>query len=166
MVMDGAPAWFHPGRSGTLRLGPKTVLAAFGELHPAVLAHLDVKGPVVACEVYVAAAPLPRAKGKTRPALNVSDLPAVERDFAFIVDAAIAADQVVKAARGADKALIRRVEVFDVYAGAGVPEGRKSLALTVRLEPQERTMTEAEIEAAAAKVVAAVVKATGATLRG
>lgn len=166
MVMDGTPAWFHPGRSGTLRLGPKTVLAAFGELHPAVLAHLDVKGPVVACEVYVAAAPLPRAKGKTRPALNVSDLPAVERDFAFIVDAAIAADQVVKAARGADKALIRRVEVFDVYAGAGVPEGRKSLALTVRLEPQERTMTEAEIEAAAAKVVAAVVKATGATLRG
>ncbi len=167
MVMDGAPSWYHPGRSGTLRLGPKTILAAFGELHPAVLAALDVKGPAVACEVYLAAIPLPRAKAtKARPALVVNDLPAVERDFAFIADKAVTADQVVKAARGADKALVAKVTVFDLFEGASVGEGRKSLAITVRLEPKEQTLTDKDIEAVGQKIIAAVAKATGATLRG
>jgi phenylalanyl-tRNA synthetase beta chain len=166
-VMDGAPGWYHPGRSGTLRLGPKTILAAFGELHPAVLAAMDVKGPAVACEVFLAALPLPRAKAtKSRPALALNDLPAVERDFAFVLDRAIPADQVVRAARAADKVLIARVEAFDLFEGPSVGEGRKSLAIAVRLEPKERTLTDKDIEAVAQKIVAAVTKATGAVLRG
>ena len=166
-VMDGAPKWYHPGRSGTLRLGPKTILANFGELHPAVLAALDVKGPAVACEVFLGAIPMPRAKaGRTKPALVLSDLPAVERDFAFLVDRAVTADQVVRAARGADKALIARVTPFDVFEGTGVPEGKKSLAIAVRLEPKDATLTDKQIEEVGQKIVAAVSKATGASLRG
>jgi phenylalanyl-tRNA synthetase beta chain len=166
-IMDGAPGWYHPGRSGTLRLGPKTILAAFGELHPAVLAKMDVKGPAVACEVFLGALPQPRAKAtKSRPALVLNEFQAVERDFAFVLDRAVTADQVVRAAKGADKALITRVEVFDLFEGASVGEGRKSLAITVRLEPKDRTLTDKDIEAAGQKVVAAVTKATGAVLRG
>lgn len=167
MVMDGAPGWYHPGRSGTLRLGPKTILATFGELHPRVLQKLDIKGPVVAFEVWLERIPASRGKPgvRTRPALKLSELQAVERDFAFIVDAGVQAETLLKAVRGADKALIARTSVFDVFSGAGIPEGKKSLAISVRLEPQQQTLTDAEIEAVAKKIVAAAEKACGATLR-
>ncbi|MEK9969031.1 MAG: phenylalanine--tRNA ligase subunit beta [Ferrovibrio sp.] len=167
MVMDGAPDWYHPGRSGTLRLGPKTVLAVFGELHPRAIQKLDIKGPVVGFEIWLDRIPAGRAKAgvRTKPALKLSELQAVERDFAFIVDADVQAESLLKAVRGSEKALIARASVFDVFAGQGIPEGKKSLAITVRLEPQQQTLTDAEIEAVAKKIVAAAEKACGATLR-
>jgi phenylalanyl-tRNA synthetase beta chain len=161
-----APAWFHPGRSGVLRLGA-TVLASFGELHPRVLAALDAKGPAAGFEADIDRIPRPRAKpGPGRPLLKVSPFQPIERDFAFVVAAATPAEKLVRAAKGADKALITDVAVFDQFEGAAVGEGRKSIALAVTLQPTERTLTEAEIEAVAAKIVAAVNKATGGTLRG
>jgi phenylalanyl-tRNA synthetase beta chain len=169
MVQRAAPAWFHPGRSAVLSLGPKTPLASFGELHPRVLAVLDVKGPAVAFTLHLDAVPFPKARATTRPALVVSDLPAVERDFAFVLDARVEAEAVVRAARAADKALIAEVAVFDVFDGpkaeAALGAGKKSLAIAVRLQPTERTLTEPEIEAVSARVVAGVAKATGGTLR-
>lgn len=166
-VMDGAPGWYHPGRSGTLRLGPKTVLAQFGELHPRVLKALDAKGPLVGFEVFLDRVPAARGKaGRSKPALKLSEFPAVERDFAFIVDQAVAADTLTRAVRGAEKALIARVAVFDVFAGSGIEPGKKSVALSVRLEPRERTLTDAEIDAVGQKIVAAAAKACGAVLRG
>jgi phenylalanyl-tRNA synthetase beta chain len=163
-VKPGAPAWYHPGRSGTLALGPK-VLAYFGELHPKVLAALDVKGPAVAFEVFLDAIPEPKSKGKARPPFAPSPFQPVERDFAFLLDATVSADEVIKAAKSAERALIERVDVFDLYEGKGVPEGKKSLAIAVRLQPTDRTLTDAEIDAVAQKIVAAVTKATGGTLR-
>jgi phenylalanyl-tRNA synthetase beta chain len=166
-VWTDAPGWYHPGRSGQLKLGPKTVIARFGELHPSVLEAMDLKSPAAAFEVFLDAIPLPKAKAtKTKPALVLSDYPAVERDFAFVVTQSVAAADVVKAAAGADKVLIEAVSVFDVYEGKGVPEGSKSLAIAVRLQPRDKTLTEAEIDGVAQKVVAAVSKATGGTLRG
>jgi phenylalanyl-tRNA synthetase beta chain len=166
-VATEAPGWYHPGRSGVVKLGPKTVLARFGELHPRVLAALDIKGPAVAFEVFLDALPAPKAKSsKARPLLKPSPFQPVERDFAFVLDAGIAADVVIRAAKGADKALVSAVSVFDVYQGKGVPDGKKSLAIAVKLQPVERTLTDAEIEAVGQKIVAAVVKATSATLRG
>jgi phenylalanyl-tRNA synthetase beta chain len=169
MLLRAAPAWFHPGRSAVLSLGPKTPLAAFGELHPRVLAALDVKGPAVGFTLHPDAVPLPRTRSRTRPALTVSDLPAVERDFAFVLDERVEAEAVLRAARAADKALIAEVSVFDVFDGpkaaAQMGEGRKSMAIAVRLQPTERTLTEAEIEAVSARIVAGVAKATGGTLR-
>jgi phenylalanyl-tRNA synthetase beta chain len=164
-VQPGAAPWYHPGRSGTIALGPKP-LAYFGELHPRIVAAFDLKGPVAGFEIFLDAIPEPKAKPtKARPKLEASDLMAVERDFAFIVDAGVSADQVVKAARAADRALIERVDVFDLYEGKGVPEGKKSLAIAVRLQPKERTLTDAEIEAIAQKIVNGVAKATGGVLR-
>ena len=161
-----APPWYHPGRSGALKLGPKTVLAWFGEIHPRVLAKLDVKGPAVAFELFLDALPAPKAKvSKAKPPLRPSPFQPVERDFAFVLDAGIPADQVIRAAKSADKALITNVGVFDVYQGKGVPEGKKSLAIAVRLQPSTRTLTDAEIEQVGQKIVAAVTKATGASLR-
>jgi phenylalanyl-tRNA synthetase beta chain len=161
-----APGWYHPGRSGALKLGPKTVLAWFGELHPRVLQALDVKGPAVAFELFLDALPAPKAKdSKARPLLRLSPFQPVERDFAFLLDATVSADQVIRAAKSADKALVSAVSVFDVYQGKGVPEGKKSLAITVRLQPTTRTLTDAEIDSVGQKIVAAVVKATGASLR-
>jgi phenylalanyl-tRNA synthetase beta chain len=163
-IKAGAAPWYHPGRSGTLALGPK-VLGYFGELHPAILAALDVKGPAAAFEIFLDAIPEPKTKGKARAAFAPSPYPAVERDFAFVVDAKVTADDVLKAAKTADRALIERAELFDVYEGKGVPEGQKSLAISVRLQPRDKTLTDAEIDAAAQKIVAAVTKATGAALR-
>jgi phenylalanyl-tRNA synthetase beta chain len=161
-----APDWYHPGRSGVLKLGDR-VMAQFGELHPELSAGADLKGPVVAFEVFLDAPPLPKAKAtKARPKLVLSAFQPLERDFAFIVDADVDADKLVRAARNADKALVTAARVFDVYTGKGVPSGKKSIALTVTLQPVERTLTDAEIEAASAKIVAQVTKATGATLRG
>ena len=166
-VGRGAPAWFHPGRSGVLKLGPKTSLAAFGEVHPAVLRAIDVKGPLVGFEAFLDSVPAGRARaGHTRPRLDVVYLPVVERDFAFVLDEGIAAAAVIRAVKGADKALVREVDVFDVYRGEGIGVGKKSIALSVRLEPSERTLTDSDIDAVAQKIVAAVAKATGGSLRG
>ena len=165
-AQSGAPDWYHPGRSGVIRLGDR-VMAHFGELHPQILADADLKGPVAAFEVFLEAPPLPKQKAtKARPKLVLSPFQPLERDFAFLVDADVEADKLVRAARNADKALVTGVRVFDVYAGKGVPDGKKSLAIAVTLQPMERTLTDAEIEAVSNKIVAQVVKATGAVLRG
>ena len=165
-VTTDAPAWYHPGHSGVLRLGPN-VLANFGELHPRVLGGFELRGPAAAFEVFLDKVPLAKARdGKLRPALELSPFHAVERDFAFVVDADVPAEKVIRAARSADKALVTKVELFDVYAGKGIEAGKKSLAIAVTLQPTKRTMTDPEIEAVAKKIVAQVEKATGGVLRG
>lgn len=162
----GAPDWYHPGRSGAIKLGDR-VMAHFGELHPEITAAADLKGPVAAFEVFLDAPPPPKAKAsKARPKLVLSPFQPVERDFAFMVDTAVEAEKIVRAARNADKAMISAARVFDLYAGKGVPAGKKSIAIAVTLQPVERTLTDAEIEAVSSKIVAAVTKATGAVLRG
>ncbi len=166
-----APAWYHPGRSGCLRLGAK-VIATFGELNPRILARLDIRMPAVAFEVALDAVPQAKAKsGRARPLLRLATLHPVERDFAFLVETGVEAEKLVRAIRGiakeiAAQASILSVSVFDVYEGKGLPEGRKSIALAVRLQPAERTLTDAEIDAIGQRIVAAAAKATGATLRG
>jgi phenylalanyl-tRNA synthetase beta chain len=161
--------WWHPGRSGVIGLGPNT-LATFGEVHPRVLAALGVKGPAVAFTILVGNVPQPKVKTPTRPALAISDLQAVERDFAFVVDKGVEALVAINAAQGADKSLIESVRLFDQFTGdkaeAQMGAGKKSIALTVRLQPTDKTLTEAEIEAVSAKVIEKVTKATGGTLRG
>jgi phenylalanyl-tRNA synthetase beta chain len=164
-VVRAAPAWFHPGRSGVLRLGPKTVLAAFGEIHPEALAVLDVSGPATAFEVYLDALPRDKKRGIARPPFKVADLLAVRRDFAFVLDRDVAAGEVVKAVLAADKKLISGVNVFDQFEGASLGAGKKSLALEVTLQPTDKTLTDEEIEAVAARVVAEVKKATGGDIR-
>ena len=163
-----AAGWFHPGRSGVIGLGPSAI-ATFGELHPRILAAMEVKGPAMAFTVTLAAIPEPKVKAPTRPALTLAALQAVERDFAFIVDTKVDALTAVNAAQGADKALIESVRVFDQFAGeqaeAQMGAGKKSIALTVRLQPSEKTLTDAEIEAVSAKIVDKVSKATGGALR-
>jgi len=162
-----APDWYHPGRSGTFNLGPKTVLAAFGEVHPGVLAKMGVKGPVVAFEVYLDNLPkAKKAKSTTKPMLRLSPLQPVKRDFAFVVDSQVRADAVVRAALSADKALISDVSVFDVFAGGNLGEGRKSLAINVTLQPTAQTLTEEEIELVSKRIIAAVETASGGSLRG
>jgi phenylalanyl-tRNA synthetase beta chain len=160
------PSWYHPGRVGALTLGPKNRLAVFGELHPGVLQAMDVAGPLVAFQVDLDAVPLPKAARAARPPLAASQFQAVTRDFAFVVAGDVPADRIVRAARGADKALIESVSVFDVFAGAAIGEGRKSVAIEVTLQPRDRTLTDEEIDRASAAIVAAVEKATGGELRG
>jgi phenylalanyl-tRNA synthetase beta chain len=165
-----APEWFHPGRSARLGLGPKKTIALFGELHPKVLARFEVKGPALAFVIWPAEVPFPRKQGATRPALALPELQAVERDFAFVLDAQVAAQDVVNAAAGADKVLIESVSVFDEFTGekaeAQMGSGKKSLAVSVRLQPTGKTLTEKDIEAVSAKVIEKVAKATGGQLRG
>jgi phenylalanyl-tRNA synthetase beta chain len=163
-VRAGAPSWYHPGRAGTLTLGPK-VLATFGEVHPKVLAAFDLRGPVSAFEVNLDAIPEAKAKGKARAVFTPSPYQAIERDFAFVVDENVTADEVLRAAKGADRNLVETAAIFDLYEGKGVPEGKKSLAIAVRIQPKDKTLTEPEIEALVQKIVGAVTKATGATLR-
>lgn len=165
-IMRGVAGWWHPGRSGKICLGPKKVLAEFGEIHPKVLRAMNVKGPAVGFTIWPADVPFPKSTGASRGVLTLSDLQAVERDFAFVVDADVEAQKLVQAAQGADKALITEVRVFDQFVGGSLGEGRKSLAMTVRLQPTEATLTDKDIEAVAAKVVAKVTKATGGELRG
>ena len=161
-----APDWYHPGRSGCLNLGPKTVLAHFGEVHPGVLRRMGVKGPVAGVEILLDALPRRKArKSAARPPLEMSALHPVERDFAFVVDDGVAAEAVLLAARGAEPELIAGVDVFDVFSGGDLGQGKKSLAITVTLRPRQKTLTDAEIEAVANKVVTAVEKATGGVLR-
>ncbi len=162
-VAAKAPAWFHPGRSGTVALGPKQV-AWFGELHPKVLAAFDLKIPVAAFEINLDAVPEPKPR-RGRAAFAPSPYQAIERDFAFVVDAEVAAGDIVKAARLADRALIENVSVFDVYEGKNLGDGKKSIAIAVRIQPKDKTPTDAEIEVLAQKLIAAVIKATGASLR-
>ena len=165
-ITRDAPAWYHPGRSGTLRLGPKTILAYFGEVHPATLKALDVAGPVAAFEVFLDALPAQKAKSRAKPRLEANDLLPVRRDFAFVLDRNVAAGDVVRAAAGADKALIREVSVFDVFeSGALEAEGKKSLAIEVTLQPTAETFTDKDIEAVSQKIAAAVKAATGGEIR-
>jgi phenylalanyl-tRNA synthetase beta chain len=165
-ILRGAAEWWHPGRHGMICLGPKKVLAVFGELHPKVLREMDIKGPAVAFFIWPDEVPVPKTKTATRPALVVTDLQAVERDFAFVVDSEVEALTLVNAALGADKALIGDVRVFDQFIGGNLGEGKKSLAMTVRLQPTTATLKDAEIEAISARIVDKVTKATGGSLRG
>jgi phenylalanyl-tRNA synthetase beta chain len=162
---DEVPAHWRPGRAGALRLGAKT-MAVFGEIHPRALKALGVEAPALAFEVFVDALPAPRAKGRTKAPLEKLDLMPLSRDFAFVVDDKVAAADLVRAAFGADKALIADVALFDVYRGERIASGKKSLAIEVILQPREKTLTDADIEAVSAKVVSAVMKATGGVLRG
>src|SRR6478609_3897284 len=162
-ITQGAPGWYHPGRSGTIAMGPK-VIAQFGELHPRILATFDLKGPAAGFEIFLDPIPDAKAKTKARPLFQPSSFQAIERDFAFVVDAQLPAGDLVKAVKLADRALIDTVNVFDLYEGKGVPEGKKSIAVAVRIQPKDATLTDAEIEALAQKIVAAALK-LGATLR-
>ena len=164
-TVAGGPSWFHPGRSGTLQLGPKLQLGWFGEIHPRVLQEMDVRGPLYGFEIILDAVPEPRGRSALRPALEASDLMPIKRDFAFVVDDSVEAEKLVKAVRGADKVLISDVVVFDVFAGGAIGAGKKSVAIEITISPRERSLTEQEIEAISAKVVAQASKATGATLR-
>lgn len=164
-VMGEAGAAWHPGQSATLRLGPKTVLAAFGMLHPSLTKTFDLDGPVAAVELFLDAIPAKRATGFARPAYTPPALQAVTRDFAFIVPSTLAAGDLVRAVKGADKAVITDARLFDLFTGAGVEEGKKSLAVEVMLQPGEKSFTDTEIKAVADKVVAAAAK-LGASLRG
>ncbi len=160
----GLSNWWHPGRSARMALG-KTSLAGFGEVHPTVLAALGVRGPVMAFAIHTKNIPMPKTRSATRPALSISDLQAVERDFAFVVDQSVEAITLVNAAKGADKVLIEEVQVFDEFIGGSLAEGLKSLAFTVRLQPKDTTLKDLEIEAVSAKIVEKVSKATGGKLR-
>ena len=165
-VVPGGPPFLHPGRAATLQFGPKTIVGWFGQLHPSACEALDAEGPIIAFEITLDAIPTPKTKPtKTKPKLIRSDFMPVERDLAFVVDEAISAADVLKAAESAERSLVARVGVFDVYRGEGVPEGAKSIAIQVEFQPRERTLTDAEIDASVSKIVAEVAKKTGATLR-
>ena len=165
-IVPGGPAWFHPGRCGAIQIGPQNVLGHFGELHPSALEALDAEGPLVAFEVILERIPEPKAKAsRARPALELSPLQPVERDFAFVVERDVKAADIVRAAASVDRKLIAGVTVFDVYEGAGIEPGKKSIAIAVTIQPRDKTMTDAEIEALAAKIVAEVGKRTGGVLR-
>lgn len=165
-INRGAPEWWHPGRHGMICLGPKKVMGVFGEVHPRILAAMNVKGPAMAFTIYPEQIPLPRKTGASRGAMDISDLQAVERDFAFVVDSDVDALALVNAAAGADKALIDGVRVFDEFIGGSLGEGKKSLAITVRLQPRDGNLKDKDIEALSAKVIEKVTKATGGVLRG
>ncbi len=165
-VVPGGPAWLHPGRSGTIQIGPQNVLGYFGELHPRTLEALDAQGPLVGFEVILERIPEPKAKAtRAKPALELSPFQPVERDFAFVVERGVKAADLVRAAQAADRKLITAVTVFDLYEGAGIEPGKKSIAIAVTIQPRDKTMTDAEIEALAAKIVAEVGKRTGGVLR-
>src|SRR5215217_5292645 len=166
-IVPGGPDWLHPGRSGTLRFGPKGVIGAFGEIHPKILKALDLKGPLVAFEITLDALPPAKSKpAKMKPKLALSEFQPVVRDFAFVVPREVAAGDIVRAAQGAERNLVVGIDVFDVYEGAGIDPDKKSLAIAVTLQPTEKTLTDAEIEAVSRKIVGEVAKKTGAVLRG
>jgi phenylalanyl-tRNA synthetase beta chain len=166
-VVPGGPAWFHPGRSGTIQIGPQNVLGHFGELHPRALEALDAEGPLVAFEVILEKIPEGKAKAtRAKPVLELSQFQPVTRDFAFVVDRAVKAGDIVRTAQAVDRKLIAGVSVFDVYEGQGIDAGKKSVAIAVTIQPREKTMTEQEIDALAARIVAEVGKRQGGVLRG
>ncbi|MCA1385078.1 phenylalanine--tRNA ligase subunit beta [Bradyrhizobium yuanmingense] len=166
-IVAGGPGWLHPGRSGTIQIGPQNVLGYFGEVHPRALEALGADGPLVVFEVILDR--IPEAKKKptrAKPLIELSAFQPVSRDFAFIVDRAVKAGDIVRAAQGVDKKLITGVNVFDIYEGKGIDDGKKSIAIAITLQPREKTLTDQEIEAVATKIVAEVTKKTGGTLRG
>jgi phenylalanyl-tRNA synthetase beta chain len=166
-IAAGGPPWFHPGRSGTIQMGPQTVLGHFGELHPKVLEALDAEGPLVAFEVILERIPEPKAKPtRAKPVLELSPFQPVERDFAFVVDRAVKAADIVRAAQSVDRKLIANITVFDIYEGKGIEPDKKSIAIAVTIQPREKTLTDPEIEALGAKIVSEVTKKTGGVLRG
>jgi len=166
-IVPGGPAWFHPGRSGTIQIGPQNVLGYFGELHPRALEALDAQGPIAAFEVILERIPEARTKAtRAKPVLELSPFQPVTRDFAFVVDRNAKAADIVRAAQNVDRKLIAGVTVFDVYEGQGIETGKKSIAVAVTIQPREKTMTDAEIDTVAAKIVAEVAKRTGGVLRG
>jgi phenylalanyl-tRNA synthetase beta chain len=166
-VVPGGPAWLHPGRSGTIQIGPQNVLGHFGEVHPRILTALKADGPVVAFEVILDNIPAPKARPtRARPLLELSPFQPVERDFAFVVETKVKAADIVRAAQNVDKKLITGITVFDVYEGTGIEPGKKSVAIAVTIQPRDKTMTDQEIDALAAKIVADVTKRTGGVLRG
>jgi phenylalanyl-tRNA synthetase beta chain len=165
-IIQGGPDWLHPGRSATLTLGPRITVGAFGEIHPRILAAMDVKGPVVGFEIVLDSLPLPKYRPtKMKARLALSDFQPLRRDFAFMVERDVAAGEILRAAQNAERNLIAGVDVFDIYEGPGIEEGRKSVAIEVTLQPKDKTLTDAEIEAVSAKIVEAVAKRTGAVLR-
>jgi phenylalanyl-tRNA synthetase beta chain len=166
-IAPGGPAWLHPGRSGTIQIGPQNVLGYFGELHPRALEALGADGPLVAFEVILDRVPEGKQKPtRAKPVLELSAFQPVSRDFAFIVDRAVKAGDIVRAAQGVDRKLIADVTVFDIYEGKGIEQGKKSIAIAVTMQPREKTMTDQEIDAVGAKIVAEVNKKTGGVLRG
>jgi phenylalanyl-tRNA synthetase beta chain len=166
-IVAGGPPFLHPGRSARLQFGPQNVIGWFGQLHPGALEALDVEGPVAAFEIVLDALPIPKARrSKARARLERSEFMPVERDLAFVVDKNIPAADLVRAAQAAERNLVASAQVFDVYEGQGVPPGRKSVAISVTLQPKDRTLTDAEIDATMAKIVAEAEKKTGAALRG
>lgn len=165
-VVAEAPHWYHPGRSGVIRLGPKNIMAYFGEIHPSILKNLDVKGPLVGFEIMIGNIPMPRSKsGNSRGPLKSSDFQSVERDFAFVVDAKIQANDIVKAIRSVNKNLIENISIFDVYQGAGIDDGKKSIAVNVKLQPIDKTMTDEEIDVFRMQVINIVSSKLDGTLR-
>jgi len=165
-VVPGGADWLHPGRSGTIQIGPQNVLGYFGELHPRALEALRADGPMIAFEVILDRIPDAKQKPtRAKPVLELSPFQPVSRDFAFIVDRSIKAGDMVRAAQGVDRKLITAVTVFDVYEGKGIDEAKKSIAIAVTIQPREKTLTDQEIDAVAAKIVAEVAKKTGGTLR-
>jgi phenylalanyl-tRNA synthetase beta chain len=165
-VVPGGPAWLHPGRSGTIQIGPQNILGSFGELHPRVIAALDAEGPLVGFEVILEQIPQPKTRPtRAKAMLDLAPFQPVERDFAFVVEAAVKAADIVRTAQNVDRKLIAAVSVFDVYEGKGINAGKKSIAIAVTIQPREKTMTDAEIDALGQKIVAEVVKKTGGSLR-
>ncbi|MER8365434.1 phenylalanine--tRNA ligase subunit beta [Mesorhizobium sp. M0306] len=165
-IEAGGPAWYHPGRSGTIKLGPKVILGTFGEFHPKTLEGLDVSGPLCGFEVFIDAVPEPKAKPtRTKPRLDLSAFQAVKRDFAFVVDKAVDAGTLVRAALAADRKLISGVSVFDVFEGAALGAAKKSIAIEVSIQPVEKTLTDEDFEALAKRIVENVGKQTGGVLR-
>ncbi len=166
-TVKGAPNWYHPGRSGTIQLGPKITLAHFGELHPAVLKAMAIEGPVVGFEIYLDNVPFPKGKpgDQTRPFLELSPLQTVARDFSFIVDTDISAQNLINTASSADKKLISGVTVFDVFVGDTLEPNKKSVGITVTLQPTELTLTDAEIQKISDKIISKVLEKTGGILR-
>lgn len=166
-IEAGAPEWFHPGRSGTMKLGPKVVLGYFGEFHPDTLELLDVSGALCGFEVFIDAIPEPKKKATcTKPSLVLSQFQSVKRDFAFVVDSDVEAGSLIRAVMSADKKLISNAQVFDIFAGASLGENKKSVAIEVLLQPLDRTLTEEDLEGVAKKIIEVVAKQTGGVLRG
>ncbi|WFR95428.1 phenylalanine--tRNA ligase subunit beta [Rhizobium tumorigenes] len=166
-IEHGGPDWYHPGRSGTIKMGPKVVLGYFGEFHPKTLEALDVSGALCGFEVFLDVMPEPKRKPtRTKPALELSPLQVVKRDFAFVVDKTVEAGAIIRAASGADRKLVTSVNIFDVFEGASLGEGKKSVAIEVQIQPAERTLTDQDFDALTQKIVANVTKTTGGVLRG
>jgi phenylalanyl-tRNA synthetase beta chain len=165
-IEAGGPDWYHPGRSATIRLGPKAVLGTFGEFHPDILSRLDASGPLAGFEVFVDAIPEGKRKPtRTRPRLALSPFQAVTRDFAFVVGRDVEAAAILRAAAAADRKLISEVSVFDVFEGASLPAGTKSVAIEVSIQPADRTLADEDFEALASRIVENVARQTGGVLR-